>query len=478
VTEIKIPAYGNDASAIDFNNDKLYVASWAYGEIDVIDLKIRSLKKRVRNIEILPHMFSMDFLNSSGDLVVPLGATAVNGSHGAALTLFSVNQDFSRRRLLTGWAPVDLVQVPGDSAFLVFNSEDVMAVVNPDGSWESEVLPVTYPRLARVCKQNLYLAYGPHQSYWPTVYIWAARNGILEIEPKRIETTGRGSQLNFQTFDRRTPRLAHDMAVDSLSRLYALQNSWGREKLMLSYFPEGIRLFGPQVKVAFEEPINRETIPRILKYDRSLNRLYMMVLGNTNEDNGRVLIIDASDQSLIRTVETGLTPTDLVFDEKAIYIANFDENTVSRIDKSTQTASKIRTGEQPFRLAKCDNDVYVINYGSSTLQNLSTGKKIKLGFPGKPDFLFAAEDRLIISMHSPNSFDLILYDPSSGQFNRIHHLDYPYGELGFDTVNASFSTPGQFGDAIFTVNQMKLDDKSRLWVTDFLSGRLLIVDEF
>jgi len=91
----------------------------------------------------------MDYMAGTGDLYVPLGATAVNGSHGAAITVFNTLHDFDRKRILTGWAPVDLVQVPGDSAFMVFNSEDVMAVVMPDGSWRPEVLPASYPRLAQ-----------------------------------------------------------------------------------------------------------------------------------------------------------------------------------------------------------------------------------------------------------------------------------------------------------------------------------------
>ena len=81
-------------------------------------------------------------------------------------------------------------------------------------------------------------------------------------------------------------------------------------------------------------------------------------------------------------------------------------------------------------------------------------------------------------MHSPNHFHLIGFDPSTAEFHEIHGVDYPYGEIGFETVNASFSTPGQFGDGIFTVNQMKLDDKGRLWVTDYLSGRLFIIEEY
>ena len=187
VVEVKLPAYGNDASAVDEENDRLYVTSWAYGEIDVINLNERKLVKRVKDAGILPHMFSIAFNPTNGMLTVPVGATAVNGSFGAAVTVFDT-ENFQSRKIHTGWAPIDLIQVPGKESFLVFSSEDQFAEVLPDGSVKQHSLPVPYPRCATAMKNgNPLLSYGPHQSYWPTVYIWASRNGFLELEPKPLD---------------------------------------------------------------------------------------------------------------------------------------------------------------------------------------------------------------------------------------------------------------------------------------------------
>ena len=197
ISEILLPAYGNDASVLDAENDLLYVSSWAYGEIDQIDLKERKLRRRFFQAAVLPHMFNMVFNPHDGRLYIPLGATAVNGSFGAALTVLDP-QNGKLEKIYSGWAPQELLQQPGSDAFLVFNNEDQFARVTPDGSFKTFTLPEAYPHQALETKAgNIYLAYGPHQSYWPVVYIWAARNGIMGIDGRSLEY-----------YNRRIPRLA------------------------------------------------------------------------------------------------------------------------------------------------------------------------------------------------------------------------------------------------------------------------------
>ena len=77
VHEIMIPAYGNDGSAVDTKDGILYVASWAHGEVDVIDLAERRLVKRITGLGIIPHMFTLVFDPGTGLLYYPKGATAV-----------------------------------------------------------------------------------------------------------------------------------------------------------------------------------------------------------------------------------------------------------------------------------------------------------------------------------------------------------------------------------------------------------------
>ncbi|MEJ2719530.1 MAG: hypothetical protein P8181_00120, partial [bacterium] len=121
VDEIEIPAYGNDAAVIDVDNDVLYVASWAHGEIDVVDLMTRSLQKRIEGLGIIPHMFTMAFNPRSGFVYFPKGASAVNGTFGAAVTALDPASE-QTMKIHTGWAPIDLVELPSRESFFVFNN--------------------------------------------------------------------------------------------------------------------------------------------------------------------------------------------------------------------------------------------------------------------------------------------------------------------------------------------------------------------
>jgi DNA-binding beta-propeller fold protein YncE len=474
--EVKVPAFGNDASAVDEAHQILYVASWAYGEIDVIDLRERKLVRRVRDAGVLPHTFSMDLDPANGRLYVPLGATAVNGSHGAAVTVFDVS-DFSRTKVRTGWAPVDLVPLEGESSFLVFNSEDEFAQVFPDGTFTTYRLPFDYPRTAVPSgRGTIYLSYGPHQSYWPVVYIWGAKDGILEIEPKRIETSG-GDSFNFQFFDRRIARLAQQIVTDAAHGLWALQNSWGKEKLFLAYWKDGIRLFAPAARVEIDSEIERETAPRILRFDGGANRLYVVKTGEKDDEPGTLFVLNPETGACERTVETGLTPTDLAFDDGFIYVSNFDSNTVSRIGKKSESVTLLAAGEKPLKLALAQNGVYVINHNENTLQRMGGETvKYKIPYPGRPDNLFEHQGKLILTSHDSGALRIIRFDPETETFALLHEARYPYGETTLDTNNSSFYTRGQFGDSIFEINRIKADGDGRLWVTDFLSGRLFILN--
>jgi hypothetical protein len=54
--------------------------------------------------------------------------------------------------------------------------------------------------------------------------------------------------------------------------------------------------------------------------------------------------------------------------------------------------------------------------------------------------------------------------------------EYPYGEVSFNQNNASFANPAQWGDGIYRLNEFSLDSRGRLWVTDYLSGKLWILN--
>ncbi len=464
--KVEIPSYGNDATAIDKRKNLLYVASWAYGEIYVIDLKKQKLIKRIRNIGILPHMFSIAFDPESNSLYIPLGATAVNGSFGSAITVLDTN-NWEKHKIRTGWAPIDLIEQDKDGSFLVFNTESEFAKVMPDGNVEFHKLPFPYPvAVAKSAKGNTFLSYGPHQSYWPAVYIWGAKNGILEIEKE-----------TFQVFDRRIPRLAQKIVFDKRDGLYGLQNSWGKENFFLTFFPDGIRMFSPQERIYFYTSIQRENIPRILKYDEEADNIYVVRTGEKDTDGGSLLIINAKDNLLRKNIRTGLTPTDLQFDKSHIYISNFDSDSVTKVDKKTFETSDIRSGEKPLRILKNNNSLFVMNHIGKNILIVGE-KRTNIMIPNGmlPDNMVLIGNTIYISAHNSKKFSLFSLDPETRQITNLFNFSYPYGDTSFNNSNTAFYLRGQFGDSIYEISQIKAGKDGKIWVTDLLSGRLFIIE--
>jgi YVTN family beta-propeller protein len=468
VREVKIPAYGNDASAVDEERDILYVSSWAYGEVEVIDLKSGKLKKRIRDLGIIPHMFSMAFNPSDNKLYIPIGATAVNGSFGAALTQLDPEKE-ETRKIYTGWAPVDLIPLPAKDAMMVFNSEDSFAIVNPDGTFKTHTLPFDYPHQAVLyAGGNINLSYGPHQSYWPAVYIWGAKNGILGINP---------DSLDF--YDRRIPRLAHQIVMDNKGVLYGLQNNWGGEKQFLFSFPDEVRSPNQgNLRIELDNKVIRETTQRILNYDNGKNWLYIVRTGETDSEPGIFQIYDLQKKKVILNFPLGLTPTDLAFNEKNIYICNFDSNSITVINKNDFTISKINTGEKPCKLAASEKNVYVINHNDNTLQVTGIqSNSLSIPFNGKPANIYLKGNSLFLTGHSADSFYIYAFFTREHRFLLLHQEKYPYGESTIDTNNSAFYMRGQFADSIFEINRIKEDAQGRIWITDYLSGSLFILSK-
>ena len=473
IDEIKIPTYGNDATVLDEKNNRLYLSSWGYGEIDVIDIRTRKLIKRIEHVGIIPHMFNMTFNAYNGELVIPLGASAVNGSFGASLTILNPETE-KIHKIYTGWAPIALVEKPGKDGFYVFNSENQVAEVTASGAINYHTMPCQFINNAIVTPTNqIYISYGPHQSYWPVVYIWGARNGIMSIN---YDT--KTNAMSF--YDRRIPRMAHQMIVDNNENLYALQNNWGSEKQFLITLPDTIRIPNlDQMRLELDDTVLRETTQRILKYDPVKQWLYIVRTGETEQEPGIFQILDLKSKKLLLKYPLGINPTDLIFDDKFIYVSNFDSNTITAIAKEDFTIKKITTGQKPFKLALLNNNIYWINHNDNSIQSssASTGSKTyPIPYPGKPDNLYSTGKELIITSHTQNSFSIIRFTPTSHPFTLIHSSEYPYGETTVDTNNSAFYMRGQFADGIFEINRIAQDSDGRIWITDYLSGSLFIVE--
>jgi YVTN family beta-propeller protein len=177
-------------------------------------------------------------------------------------------------------------------------------------------------------------------------------------------------------------------------------------------------------------------------------------------------------------VETGVNPTDLTFDGNRLYVTNFDSDSLSIIGKRDFGYREIQTGRQPLKVALAGETPYVICHGDNTLREMGEpAKSYPIPFSGRPDNIAVGKGRLWITSHSPTELHIITFDITRKKFQRVHHESYPFADTRFDTANTSFFQRGQFGDAIFEITKIKSDDRGRIWITDFLSGKLFIISE-
>jgi DNA-binding beta-propeller fold protein YncE len=224
--------------------------------------------------------------------------------------------------------------------------------------------------------------------------------------------------------------------------------------------------------------VMRETTQRILEYDKKRHWLYILRLGEADEEIGILQIFGLKSQKILLKYPTGHTPTDLVFDDNFIYIANFDSNTITTVKKDDFSVQKIKTGQKPFKLARLNNTLYCINHNDNSLQAIEDEEEIKtysLPYPGKPGNLFSTGKNLIITSNTPNTLHILSFCPDKKSFQLVHKEIYPYGETTVDTNNSAFYVRAQFADGIFEINQIKQDKKGRLWITDYLAGKLFII---
>lgn len=486
ISEIAVPAFGNDASYLDVARSILYIGSWHKGEVHLVDIKTRKFVKKITDVGILPHMFAMTFNPRVAKLYFAIGATGVNGIFGSAIVKLDPELE-TWDKINLGWSPIDMIEVPYRRSFLIFNSEDEMCEVKYDGSSKIFKLPFSFPITAHNSPDGMvYLSYGPHQSYWPAVYIWGAKNGILKIDVRKQQATGQrmvmmdSSQLFDFTpksfYDRRIPRQAQKIILDKNGVLYMTQNAWGKEPQFINILKDEVRELEIGDRIITGDTVERETTQRLMAYDESLNRLYIARTAEEDSKPGILQIISLEDKKVIKSIEVGLNPVDLIFDEQNIYIANFESNSITVINKSTFNLSEIPTEQGPFRLVKYQNQVLVINNIANSIQEVKFGSKaFKVPYNGAIDNFIEWRGKIAFTVHSSDMLNIGFFDLKSGKFEKIYKFDYPYGDLRFNSGNSAFYMNGQFGDAVYDLSKMKIDVTGSLWITDFLAGRAFII---
>lgn len=469
VHAVPLPAAGVDAAVYDDEARTLYAAGWNQAALYIVDMKERNVRFTVPFIPVYPHMNSITLNRAEGQLFIPSGSTAVNGTFGTGLFVFDT-RTFAGSTVCTGWAPISLARKPGSEAHFVFGTDREFAKVEPDGTFRMHALPHPYLHQALLTpdESGVFVAYGPHSSWLPRYYIEGARNGIFLL--------GREGRL---IEDRMTPRLVQGMIFDKEGRLWAMQNTWGREEPFLILYPGSGE---DRFKLGLPPKVDNECVLRLLALDEDTGRIYVGRTGNLNTEKGLVHEIDPRSRTLLNTWEVGRTPTDIaVLTGKArVYVANFDDDTVSIVHRNDGRTETMPVGDGPFALAAHDpfGAIYVLNHLEASLTILGREKKTLPLPPGAlPNNLIveSSRGRVFITAHGESEARVYMYSPREGSMDVILREEHPYGEVTFDGTNAAFQLRGQWSDALFRITRMRFDEAGRLWVTDFLGGKVWIL---
>jgi len=75
-----------------------------------------------------------------------------------------------------------------------------------------------------------------------------------------------------------------------------------------------------------------------------------------------------------------------------------------------------------------------------------------------------------------DALDILAFDPATRSFQTIYRFQYPFGDARMDSRNVAFYLDGRFGDAIFDISRIRTDPRGRVWVSDFLSGHVFILE--
>ncbi len=472
IYSIPVPAYGNDAMALDEISNALYVGSWAHGEIEVLDVKRKKFVKKIEGLKLIPHMFSMAFNRASRKLYYPVGASAVNGTFGAAITELDPKTE-KKFKIRTGWVVKDFIEIPSRKSFLVFNNEDMFSETNYGGSYKTYLLPFDYPICAARTKTgDIYLSYGPHQSYWPNPYIWAAKDGLLKISKK-----------NLSFYDRRIPRQALQIVVDKNNVAYLTQNNWGKEEQFILPIEDEIRYPQMSHRIKLGDTLIRETTQRVMKYDADKDALYLARLGEKDDEPSIFQAIDLKTKKVVARKEIGRNPVDMLVAKDKIYVANFQSNSVSVIDKNDYSVVELKSGKGPIKLVEINGKIYAANALSRDIVEVKTPEinrgeyGFKVPFDGDIDNAFVWDGKIILTGFASDKIFVYSFDPQTKRFAPIFERVYPYGEVSLNTKNAAFYVSGCFADATTRLTKFAAAADGSLWISDYLGGKIYILEK-
>ncbi|MCR4944990.1 MAG: YncE family protein [Clostridium sp.] len=106
---------------------------------------------------------------------------------------------------------------------------------------------------------------------------------------------------------------------------------------------------------------NEDPTKIFLSKDKKVLYLCESYLGKDVE--GYIVVISSETNEILNRIRVGMCPLDLAEDDGKLYVTNFNEGTLSIIDKSKQReVKKIHVGGMPKGIIKRDNDIFIGDY--------------------------------------------------------------------------------------------------------------------
>jgi YVTN family beta-propeller protein len=133
----------------------------------------------------------------------------------------------------------------------------------------------------------------------------------------------------------------------------------------------------PSCEVTVDTITGLGNAPFSIAYDSIKERIYV-----TNSDDNTVSVINKTTNTVIDTISIGVVPYGIEYDNvnQRMYVSNFGDGTVSVIDTTTNTVvgSPITVGSGPYGIEydNVNQKMYVSNFGDGTVSVIDTTTNI------------------------------------------------------------------------------------------------------
>lgn len=213
-------------------------------------------------------------------------------------------------------------------------------------------------------------------------------------------------------------------------------------------------------RIDLEEMILLESV-KVGRYPLNIklfnNKLYVL-----NADSSSLSIIDEKDLLVLESINLGGRPTDLTIDEigKNIYITNYENNKLCKINIDSGEMMNIELPFQPLKIINEEDAIYILSFMNNGLVNYSNLSKINI-----------EENKIIWSIRLKGTYYDFVKSKGKEYFRLI---DSQNGYLyHLDAKNQRIKKGVYLGGLPSKI----ISDGENLYINDLLNDEIIILNE-